>query len=83
MFPFKKGDKLFRLSRNAIILVPVLALKQHCVRLIMMKIKNSNLMDGDALFGLPLGHHLLCNVHDWRELLNIILFCQGSYFQSQ
>ena len=51
--------------------------------MIMMKIKNSNLMDGDALFGLPLGHHLLCNVHDWRELLNIILFCQGSYFQSQ
>ena len=53
MFPFKKGDKLFRLSRNAIILVPVIALKKYCFRLIIMKIKNSNLMNDDALFGLP------------------------------
>ena len=28
------------------------SLKKYCVRLIMMKIKNSNLMNDDALFGL-------------------------------
>ena len=54
MLPFKKGEKLFRLFRNAIILVPVVALKKHRVRMIKMNIKNSNLlMDGDALFCLP------------------------------
>ena len=29
------------------------AMKKHCVRMIMMKIKYSILKDGDTLFGLP------------------------------
>ena len=39
MFPFKKGDKLFRLSRNALVLVTLKVLKKPCVRMIKMKIR--------------------------------------------